>query len=358
MPGATYSVRGVTHPLRMPAGISHLSKGLPGFAGRLPGPSGKQISQALRRNPQTWIAAGLLTIGSFLVGVLFHNNSHIEAPQLQSAHSSLIVKVQQELQFTNRWAFTEVAVNGSEEGVDPTVRRPVRTVRFDQFSGEGELQGAPVPAARVRATIHSIEVPIEVSGNGTPDEVQDYLWAVYQRQTVKKDGSGDFTWKDPAAAKRIGLSLREYVIGGMDPDFREQLYHAGRAMDAAGLQWSMLSAFRDDYRQSLASGFKARVGNSLHGGSRRTGGYGHGRAIDITLAENPDSAETVWHWIDAHGSHYGLSRPMPGYDPAHIQSNKGDWHKVAANLRQVRIRTAQANAAATPAPKVVTAAAQ
>ena len=54
----------------------------------------------------------------------------------------------------------------------------------------------------------------------------------------------------------------------MDPDFREQLYHAGRAMDAAGIRWSILSAFRDDYRQSIASGFKARTGNSLHGALR------------------------------------------------------------------------------------------
>ena len=64
-----------------------------------------------------------------------------------------------------------------------------------------------------------------------------------------------------------GLALQEYVIGGMDPGFREQLSRAGRAMDADGIQWSMLSAFRDDYRQRLASGFKARTGNSLHGGA-------------------------------------------------------------------------------------------
>jgi hypothetical protein len=165
------------------------------------------------------------------------------------------------------------------------------------------------------------------------DEVDDYLWEVYQRAPVKRDGSGDFTWKDPAAAKKMGLSLAEYVILGMDPDFREQLYHAGKAMDAAGLQWSMLSAFRDDYRQRLASGFKARGGNSLHGGTARTGGYGHGRAIDITNVDGDLSA--VWHWIDAHGARYGLSRPMPGYDPAHIQQ-RGDWHKMAAALRASR----------------------
>ncbi len=174
------------------------------------------------------------------------------------------------------------------------------------------------------------------------NEVDDYLWEVYQRAPIKKDSTGDFSWKDPAAARRAGLSLQDYVIGGMDPEFREQLYHAGRAMDAAGLQWSMLSAFRDDYRQRLAAGFKARGGNSLHGGSRRTGGYGHGRAIDITNADG--DADEVWQWLDAHGAKYGLHRPMPGADPAHIQQ-RGDWHKIAVTLRETRVGVADATAA-------------
>jgi hypothetical protein len=169
------------------------------------------------------------------------------------------------------------------------------------------------------------------------EEVDAYLWEVYQRIPVKKDGTGDFTWKDPAAAKHMGIAMQAYVIGGMDPEFREQLYAAGRAMDAAGLQWSMLSAFRDDYRQGLASGFKASVGNSLHGGSRRTGGYGHGRAIDITGPEGKES--DVWKWIDAHGSKYGLHRPLPGADPAHIQQ-RGDAHKIAVAMRESRTRVA------------------
>jgi hypothetical protein len=173
------------------------------------------------------------------------------------------------------------------------------------------------------------------------DEVDDYLWEVYQRVPTKKDGAGDFTWKDPAAAKRVGMSLQEYVIGGMDPEFREQLYHAGKAMDAAGVQWSLLSAFRDDYRQGIATGFKARGGNSLHGGSRRTGGYGHGRAVDVT---GVDSMSEVWSWIDAHGAKYGLYRPMPGNDPAHVQQ-RGDWHKIALSLREARTRVADAAAA-------------
>jgi hypothetical protein len=167
------------------------------------------------------------------------------------------------------------------------------------------------------------------------DEIDDYLWEVYQRAPIKKDSSGDFTWKDPTAAKRMGLSLQDYVIGGMDPGFREQLYKAGRAMDAEGINWSMLSAFRDDYRQRLAAGFKARGGNSLHGGSRRTGGYGHGRAIDITAGEGTNSEE-VWKWIDAHGAKYGLARPMPGRDPAHIQQ-RGESSKVVSVFRKKRL---------------------
>jgi hypothetical protein len=181
--------------------------------------------------------------------------------------------------------------------------------------------------------------PPSKRGGSIMDEVDAYLWEVYLRVPVKKDGSGDFTWKDPAAAKRVNMSLQDYVIGGMDPEFREQLYHAGKAMDAAGLEWSLLSAFRDDYRQKLASGFKASVGNSLHGGSRRTGGYGHGRAIDITGTDG--SMHDVWQWIDAHGAKYGLYRPMPGNDPAHIQQ-RGDWHKVALALREARVHVADA----------------
>jgi hypothetical protein len=169
------------------------------------------------------------------------------------------------------------------------------------------------------------------------DEVDDYLWEVYRRAPSKRDSSGDFTWKDPAAAKRFGLSMPAYVIGGMDPDFREQLYHAGRAMDAVGIRWAILSAFRDDYRQSIASGLKAGASNSLHGGSARTGGYGHGRAVDVTSEDGDPAA--VWKWLDIHGAKYGLHRPMPGGDPAHVQP-QGAWNRIALALRQARVGTA------------------
>jgi hypothetical protein len=141
----------------------------------------------------------------------------------------------------------------------------------------------------------------------------------------------------------MGISMPGYVIGGMDRDFREQLYHAGRAMDAAGVRWAILSAFRDDYRQSIASGLKAGASYSLHGGKARTGGYGHGQAVDVT-GEDGDKEEAVWQWLDRHGSKYGLYRPMPGADPAHVQS-RGDWHRLAVAMRDSRIRAAEDNRA-------------
>ncbi|HEX6217568.1 MAG TPA: hypothetical protein VFZ38_22200 [Vicinamibacterales bacterium] len=202
-------------------------------------------------------------------------------------------------------------------------------------------------------SIREIPVGPEARNLGKLDEVERYLWEVYQRAPVKKDGSGDFTWKDPVAAKRFGISMPAYVISGMDPDFREQLYHAGKAMDAAGIRWAILSAFRDDYRQSLASGFKASARNSLHGGSARVGGYGHGRAVDVTGEDN--NPTPIWKWLDAHGAKYGLHRPMPGNDPAHVQS-RGDWRKLAQALRASRTQIAETKAAKAKA-KVATAAA-
>jgi hypothetical protein len=236
----------------------------------------------------------------------------------------------------------------AEEEPEPALQTQAALPQPDE-SAKPDTKPDTKPDSRAgwpRATTASLSADPEPTGSLPPrtrtdimDEVDDYLWEVYRRAPVKRDSSGDFTWKDPAAAKRMGMPLKTYVIAGMDRDFREQLYHAGKAMDAAGINWAMLSAFRDDYRQRLASGFKASGGNSLHGGSRRTGGYGHGRAVDVTGGDG--AAEAVWRWLDAHGGRYGLSRPMPGPDPAHIQP-RGDWRAKAIALRSVRTRTAHA----------------
>src|SRR5207237_695710 len=84
--------------------------------------------------------------------------------------------------------------------------------------------------------------------NAQDKMVDDYLWSVYQRDPIKSDNSGNFTWKDPSAAQRLNLTLRDYVIGGMSPAFKQAFFLAGKAMDAKGVDWGMLAAFRDDYR--------------------------------------------------------------------------------------------------------------
>ena len=180
--------------------------------------------------------------------------------------------------------------------------------------------------------------------------IDDYLWSFYERTpkvdtnkvtvriktTVKKKGKtrtvtktftkyvvGDFTWKDPIAAQRTGMSLKDYVIGGMDRRFKLKLYHALRAADDAGLMPGITSAFRDDYRQAIASGNKAASDSSFHGGSRR-GGYGHGLAADLvsvkgaTRMERWASTVELWKWIDAREKELGIGRPYLDRDPPHV----------------------------------------
>jgi hypothetical protein len=125
------------------------------------------------------------------------------------------------------------------------------------------------------------------------------------------------------------------VIGGLDPDFRELLFAAGHAMDAAGVGWTILSGFRDDFRQNLASGLKARVNNSFHGGSEATGGYRHGCAVDLASVDG-FSNDKVWNWVERKGPEFYLFRPLRTADPAHTLPMAG-WHELAAMLRNQRL---------------------
>jgi hypothetical protein len=180
--------------------------------------------------------------------------------------------------------------------------------------------------------------------------IDRYLWALYQRTpkmdsikvherrkvTVKKKGKTktvtksftklvdeDFTWKDPKAAEKAGMTMMDYVIGGMDRSFKLKLFHTLHAAEQAGLSPGITSAFRDDYRQSIASGLKAATDRSFHGGSFR-GGFGHGLAADVvsvkgaTRAQRWISTESFWKWIDAHGKEFGIGRPYLDRDPPHL----------------------------------------
>jgi hypothetical protein len=180
--------------------------------------------------------------------------------------------------------------------------------------------------------------------------IDRYLWSLYQRTpkedairvqeqrkvSVKRKGrmvtvtrtfttvaDEDFSWKDPKAADKAGLPAADYVIGGIDRDFRLKLFQMLRAADTAGLSPGITSGFRDDYRQSIASGLKAANDRSYHGGSFR-GGYGHGLAADIvsvngaTRAQRQAASDILWKWVDDHGKEFGIGRPYLDRDPPHV----------------------------------------
>jgi len=293
------------------------------------------------------IAVGALLAAMVALAIMNYQEPEPPVAELESANNETII-FRRAPPPSARLQGSDVADHGDEAG--SSYPRAVQTVRF--VNPEPPLSIAAAAREAIKRALIKVGAFVafpsresaepETSadmrrkrGTVVLDEIDDYLWEVYQRAPIKKDSTGDFTWKDPTAARRMGLALQDYVIGGMDPGFREQLYKAGRAMDADGINWSMLSAFRDDYRQRLAAGFKARGGNSLHGGSRRTGGYGHGRAVDVTAVEGTNPEE-VWKWIDLHGAKYGLSRPMPGNDPAHVQQ-RGESSKVVSIFRKKRL---------------------
>ena len=104
----------------------------------------------------------------------------------------------------------------------------------------------------------------------------------------------------------------------------------------------MTSGFRDDYRQSIATGKKAATDRSYHGGSRH-GGFGHGLAADLvsvkgeTRSERWISSESLWQWIDAHGGEFGIGRRYLDRDPPHVGPINGNEY---AHHRGVNVQRA------------------
>jgi len=201
--------------------------------------------------------------------------------------------------------------------------------------------------------------------------IDQYLWALYQRTikvdsikvherrkvTVRRKGKkvtvtrtftkrvdDNFTWKDPKAAEKAGMPMIDYVIGGMDRSFKLKLFHALHAAEQAGLSPGITSAFRDDYRQSIASGLKAATDRSYHGGSFR-GGYGHGLAADVvsvqggTRDQRWTSSEKLWKCIDAHGKQFGSARPYLDKDPPHLAPIDGK--EYAYHHGETKVRSAE-----------------
>lgn len=267
---------------------------------------------------------------------------------------------------------------------DPVLIRPPEAAPAPQISPEpqsiaSEAAPAPAPEPVKLASADPAEIvttdalspaaiasgPVAPASNASPpadtvavlDEcfvidacIDRYLWTLYQRTakedttkvqerravTIKRKGKTvtvmrsftklvdqDFGWKDPKAAERAGMSMMDYVIGGMDKSFKQKLFRMMLAAEAAGLSPGITSAFRDDYRQSIASGLKAASDRSYHGGSSR-GGYGHGMAADIVSTQGNNraqrwvSTEILWKWVDANGKAFGIGRPYLDRDPPHV----------------------------------------
>ena len=254
---------------------------------------------------------------------------------------------------------TATQTAASPDGIEVS-NQPVAAVETALGSSSDMLPAEPLPAEVMTASRED-RGPDDTTGSVSSVDVVDecfimetcvdrYLWALYQRtpkedtiklqeqrkvtvrkkhrmvtvtRTFTKLADEDFAWKDPKAAEKVGLSMMDYVIGGMDQGFKLKLFYTLHAADAAGLSPGITSAFRDDYRQSIASGLKAATNRSYHGGSFR-GGYGHGLAADIvsvkggSRAERWVSTECLWKWVDAHGKEFGIGRPYLDRDPPHV----------------------------------------
>ncbi len=289
-------------------------------------------------------------------------------------------------------AITSAAVQEAEAApIDvPVVNAPVSNAPVvNEPAATGPVLAAlETPAEEIPKPLDGTPQPDHVAGPKT-DEIYDatssieihdeclvmemcadrFLWQLYQRTpkedsiresrqrqvTIKKKRKWitvtktwtvsvdeDFGWKDPKAAKNASMSLADYVIGGVDRNFRLRLFSMLHAAEQAGLAPGITSGFRDDYRQSIASGLKAASNRSYHGGSLR-GGYGHGLAADIvsvkgaTRAERLSNSNVLWKWVDDHGIEFGIGRPYLDRDPPHVGPIDGEefaHHRPGAKTRQ------------------------
>lgn len=277
-------------------------------------------------------------------------------------------------------AISEAAPAPVSEPVKLASADPSEIVTTDTLSPAAIASGPVAPASKASPPADTVAVLDECFVMEAC--IDRYLWALYQRTakedsikvqerravTVKRKGKTvtvmrsftklvdeDFGWKDPKAAEHAGMSMMDYVIGGMDKSFKQKLFRTLLAAEAAGLSPGITSAFRDDYRQSIASGLKAASDRSYHGGSTR-GGYGHGMAADIVSTQGNNraqrwvSTEILWKWVDANGKAYGIGRPYLGRDPPHVgpvdgpeyisRRGTGDGKQVASVKSKKVVRAA------------------
>jgi D-alanyl-D-alanine carboxypeptidase len=308
-----------------------------------------------------WIIAGLASFGS--AGVE-NTGEDAGASPIEDRRTPLLAADAEQLAIPPR---ATAADNAAADNADPRASdTAVASIAPDSNAGAASSDSPQISRSGIQ--------PVKLATASTPDPVHNdakgafssieivdecfvvdvcvdrYLWALYQRTpkedtikveerrkvSIRKKGKTvtvtrsfttlvdeNFAWKDPKAAERAGMPMMDYVVGGMDRSFKLKLFHVLHAAEEAGLSPGITSAFRDDYRQSIASGLKAASDRSYHGGSSR-GGYGHGLAADVvsvkgaTRNERWSSSENLWKWIDAHGKEFGIGRPYLDRDPPHV----------------------------------------
>jgi hypothetical protein len=291
-------------------------------------------------------AAGLLGFDSPRIETVASPRADVPPPATFGMHPTAFRE--------HRVSAVEVATLAVARDPDPVRWLEAPSTRIAFASTADPTPGDLNEVARAVAVPDAQEAPSAAPAAddclATQECIDRYLWSLYERApkvdtikvperikvTVKKKGKTrtitkvviklvdeDFTWKDPKAAQKAGMPMIDYVIGGMDRSFKLRLYHALRALDEAGLAPGITSGFRDDYRQSLASGNHAASDSSYHGGSRR-GGYSHGVAADIvsvkgeTRGQRWISSENLWKWIDDRGKEFGIGRPYLDRDAPHV----------------------------------------
>jgi hypothetical protein len=182
-----------------------------------------------------------------------------------------------------------------------------------------QKQAARIPKCTVRPEL--VEMSLA--------KAHERLWDAFQTTKVDRQAKGKknifdeyFGHKDELAAKRLGMTLREYALRLSD-----ELAISGARMIAAmaadGLHVGITSIYRDPWRQALATGRKANTYSSYHGSRPELGGKS--AALDLSCFSNDGDRAAqlrcnpqVYAWVERHGKTFNICRPYGDRDAPHV----------------------------------------
>src|SRR6266403_609199 len=146
-----------------------------------------------------------------------------------------------------------------------------------------------VPLAEPEVNVSPLEASDECVLSG--ESIDQYLWSVYERArkvdtikmeerikvTVEKNGKShtvtktitkfvneDFTWKDPHAAEKAGMSVAQYVIGGISPLEAKRVWDEQRRPSSRSVAEALTQAGRSIQLRNQQSLRRARKTCSLN----------------------------------------------------------------------------------------------